>query len=201
MGKSREEYSEELENQYKRMERAHNDIVNEFEEASRSKSSEEILDDVYNFFLICYHLREWIKRDGKVSQGVKDKLPTFNKDNSPVQFLMCRDLANKSKHATLEETTAHKPNDMNTRIDSSGGAIFRVSKKELEEAQKRKETIHLKPEDSIFIGGFTVFFKGDRYEVKGVVQACMYTWKKFFEENDLLLPRSTPYLNKFTENQ
>ncbi len=194
MGKSREEYSEELESQYKRMERAHDDIVNEFESTSYSKSSEEILDAVYNFFLLCYHLREWVERDSKVSKEIKDELPTFEKYDSPVQFLMCRDLANKSKHATLEETKKHKPNDVNTKIDSSGGAIFSVSKEELEEAGKRKETIHLKSEDAIFLGNLFVSFRGARYDLKGVVQGCMHVWKKFFKENDLLLPRSTPYI-------
>ncbi len=193
MPKTREEYSEELESQYRRMERAHDDIVKDLENTTHSKSSEEILDPIYTFFLTCYHLREHVQKDDKVSQEIKDKLPTFEKSDSPVQFLICRDLANKSKHASLEETARYKPNDVNTKVDANGGAIFRVPIKEMEEAQKRKETIHLKAEDSIFIGRLTVLFNGARYDLKGLVQACMHVWKEFFKENDLLLPRSTPY--------
>lgn len=193
MIKSREEYSEELENQYQRMERAYDKILNDFENKSFSKSSEERLDAVYDFFLICYHLKEWMQKDSKIDQAIKDRLPPFTGETSPVQFQMCRDLCNKSKHARLEETKRHKPNDVNTKIIAYGGSIFSVSGKELEEAHKKKETIHLKGEDEIFLGNYKVSFKGDFYDLKGVVQACMHIWKKFFKENDLLLPRSTPY--------
>lgn len=189
MAKSREEYSESLESQYRRMERAHDKIVSDFEGTTFSKSSQERLDDVYDFFFNCYHLREWIQEDDKVDQSIKDSLPTFEKHDSPVQFQMCRDLCNKSKHTVLK----HKPNDPNTKIIPYGGAIFKASTKDIEEAQKRKETLHLKEEDGIFMGNYLVSFKGNQYDLKGVVQACMHVWKKFFEDNDMLLPKSTPH--------
>ncbi len=193
MIKPREEYSENLESQYRRMERIYNNVLNDFENKSFSKSSEEKLDTIYNFFLICYHIREWIKKDNKVAQTIKDSLQTFTGDHSPLQFQMCRDLCNKSKHATLEETGRYKPNDVNTKIIPYGGSIFAVPIEELKEAHKKKETIHLKKEDEIFLGNYVVPFKGNSYDLKGVVQSCMHIWKKFFEVNDLLLPRSTPY--------
>ena len=71
----------------------------------------------------------------------------------------------------------------NTKIEKHGGALFKVSKEELGKAAKKKETIHLKDEDGIFLGDFTVHFKGDRYDLKGVVQSCVHVWKEFFEEN------------------
>ncbi len=193
MSKSREDYSEELEKQYRRMERSHNEIVSEFESTNRLRSTEEMLDPVYDFFLTCYHLREWVQKDTRVSQEIKVNLPTFEKDDSPVHFLICRDLCNKSKHATLEETGRHRPNDENTKIVSYGGSVFLARGEELKKAQKNKETLHLKPEDEIFMGNFMVPFRGNQYDLKGTVQACMHVWKKFFEDNDLLLPRTTPY--------
>lgn len=193
MNTSRENYSEELEKQYRQMERAHDSIVEELESKTRSKGSVEMLDTVNSFFVMCYHLREWIKEDGKVSVDAKNALPTFEKGNSPVQFLICRDLANKSKHATLKKGIRHKPNDVNTKIEAVGGSVFMVHKDEIKEAGSRKETIHLKDEDAIFLGNFVVSFRGDRYDLKGVVQSCMHEWKKYFDENDLLLPRYTPY--------
>lgn len=192
MAKSREEYSEDLESKYKRLERLHNSIVEEFESSVRSKSSQEMLDAVYSFFITCYHLREHIRKDNKVSQEIRDTIPTFEKADSPIQFLMCRDLANRNKHATF--WGRYKPNDPNTKIIPYGEAIFRVSTKEIEEASRKNETVHLKSEDSIFLGNFVVLFKGKQYDLKGVVQGCMHVWKKFFEENDLLLPRSTLYV-------
>ncbi|GAF77067.1 unnamed protein product, partial [marine sediment metagenome] len=179
MTKSREEYSENLESQYKRMERLYKKILNDFESEIKSKNSEEKLDAVYDFLLVCYHIREWINKDNKVVQTIKDSLPTFTGESSPVQFQMCRDLCNKSKHAKLEETKRYKPNDINTKIVTYGGSIFSVSKEELEKADKNKETIHLKPEDEIFLGNYFVSFRANSYDLKGVVQSCMYIWKKF----------------------
>lgn len=192
MIKSRDEYSEDLESQYRRMERTYEEIINDFETKTFSKSSQQKLDRIYDFFLICYHIKEWVKKDTKVDQRIKEKLPTFDKEDSPVHLQMCRDLCNKSKHFSLKTEGHHKPNDINTKIVSYGGAIFSVSGKELEEAQNKKETIHLKDEDGIFLGNFYVSFKGKNYDLKGVVQACMHEWKVFFENNELLLPRSTP---------
>jgi hypothetical protein len=191
MVKAKDKYSENLEKQYRRLERAYKEVINDFESKSFSKSMEQKLDSIYDFFLICYHLKEWIKNDDKVDQMIKDRLPMFEGESSPVHFQMCRDLCNKSKHARLEE--GHKPNDVNIKVIPYGGAVLRVSSKELKEAHERKETIHLKDEDEIFLGNYYAHFKGEKYDLKGVVQACMYVWKDFFEKNDLLLPRSTPY--------
>lgn len=189
MTKSRKDYSENLENQFRRMERAQNRIISDFESSTFSKSSQERLDDVYDFFFNCYHLREWIREDDKVDKARKNILPSFEKHDSPVQLQICRDLCNKSKHAVLK----HKPNDPNTKIIPLGGSIFKASSQEIKEAQKKRATLHLKEEDSIFLGNYLVVFKGNNYDLKGVIQACMHIWNRFFEDNDLLLPRSTPY--------
>ena len=193
MAKTRDDYSENLETQYRRIERIYRKIMNDFESKSFSKSSSERLDDVYDFLCTCYHLREWIKKDSKVDRTIKENIPVFDKDSSPVHLQMCRDLCNKSKHAILEEKGNCKPCDINTQIVTYGGGIFSVPADELKTASKKKETIHLKQEDEIFLGNFCVTFKGKNYDLKGVIQACMSVWQKFFEENDLLLPRSTPY--------
>ncbi|MBU0570352.1 hypothetical protein KKB40_06295 [Patescibacteria group bacterium] len=196
MSKTREEYSEDLESQYRRLERKYLEVTQNFNRDTFSKSSQEILDSVHDFFVVCYHLREWIKKDKKVTKNTKDALPSFEdggiKPNDPkVSLLICRDMCNSFKHRELEEK--RKPNDINTKINSMGGAIFKVPLQELHVANKEKKTVHLKEEDAIYMGNFIVTFMGNRYELQGVVESCMHFWNKFFEENDLLMPRSTPY--------
>lgn len=51
MTKSREDYSESLESQYRRMERIHDKIITDFDRKVLSTSLEERLDNVYDFFL------------------------------------------------------------------------------------------------------------------------------------------------------
>lgn len=128
-----------------------------------------------------------------MTQEVKSNVPKFEGEGATVQFMICRDLCNKSKHVVLKETARYKPNDVNTEIHKYGGAVFIVPTKEIDEANKKGETLHVQDKDSIFLGNFFVTFKGNNYDLKGVVEACMYYWKEYFEKNDLLLPKSTPY--------
>lgn len=137
MRKLQEKYSEDLENKYRRLKRLHDHIISEFENGTRSKGSEEMLDDVNNFFVSCYHLREHIWKDNIIDQQVKDKIPTFEEVDSPVHLLMCRDLANREKHSTL--LNKYKPNDPNTKITTYGGSILKVPINELKEANRKKK--------------------------------------------------------------
>lgn len=186
--KSRDEYSEELNNQYNRLKRFSEKIFNELKMENRNKGKEEMLDSIYGFFHNCYHLKEWVLKDKKVTQSIKDKLPTFDKDDSYPPFLACRDLANKSKHSVLDKN--RKPNSIDTDIKPYGSAFFTVGFDELNK-RKGNETIHLKDEDSIFLGNFGVLFKGRMYQLDDTVRSCMDKWTEFFETNNLLIPRKT----------
>jgi hypothetical protein len=188
----REHYSEELESQYRRLERKYTEVIKNLDKTTRSKGSQEILDSTHDFFTICYHLREWVQKDEKVNRKIKSKLPLFENrtmqsNNLENSLLICRDLCNSFKHRKLDERG--NPNDASTTINSVGGALFMVPIKELQDREKGK-TIHLKDEDSIFMGDFTVSFRNNQYDLGSVVKYCMHFWKTFFEENNLLMPRS-----------
>ena len=65
----REDYSEQLESQYRRLGRKYSEVIKNLNKEKRSKSSQEILDSAHDFFSICYHLREWVVKDNKVDEG------------------------------------------------------------------------------------------------------------------------------------
>ena len=192
--KKREDYSENLGSQYERLERKHSEVIKNLDKNKRSKSSQEILDSTHDFFTICYHLREWVQKDDKVDEKIKLKLPSFKNDNIRpnhplIGLQICRDLCNSFKHSKLD--TKRNPNDINTKIIPVGGSIFKVPIKELNEINKAGKTMHMKEEDAIFMGDYIINFKNYQYDLLGVVESCMHFWKKFFEDNDLLLPHST----------
>lgn len=191
--KTRNDYSEPLNEEYQRMVRIHDQILKDFQDNSRSKSAEQMLDAVHDFFRVAYHLKEWVSKDTKVASEIKFKIPSFEGGRASVQFMICRDLCNKSKHVVLKENSKYKPNDVNTKIHQYGGSIFMIPFDEINEANKKGQTLHAQDKDSVFLGNFYVTFRNNNYDLKGVVEGCMYYWKKYFEENDLLLPRSTPY--------
>jgi len=190
----RKDYSEELENQYRRLERKYTEVIKNLDKTTRSKGSQEILDSTHDFFTICYHLREWVKKDKKVDKKIKSKIPSFESrtiqpNHLENSLLICRDLCNSFKHRKLDKK--RKPNDINTTINLVGGAFFTVPTKELEANSKAGKTIHLKDEDSVYIGDFTVSFKNHQYDLCSVVKYCMHFWKTFFKDNNLLMPRSS----------
>jgi hypothetical protein len=58
-------------------------------------------DDVFAFFLNCYHLKDWIKNDpsaGRMSNLVEDYI------NKCEALSICADLCNGLKHLTLEKS-------------------------------------------------------------------------------------------------
>lgn len=190
--KKREDYSEELESQYRRLERKYTEVIKNLDKTTRSKGSQEILDSTHDFFTICYHLRDWVKNDEKVSEKIKSKIPLFENrtiqpNNLENSLLICRDLCNSFKHRKLDKK--RNPNDISTTINSVGGAIFMVPMKEIEASSKLGKTIHLKDGDSIYMGDFTVSFKENQYDLGSVIKYCMHFWKTFFVNNDLLMPR------------
>ncbi len=61
--------------------------------------SDNYLDDVYSFFINCYHLKDWIRNDAMLSKNVKDAVePHINSSRS---LKLCADICNSQKHLAL----------------------------------------------------------------------------------------------------
>jgi hypothetical protein len=69
------------------------------------KISSDYEDDIYAFFMHCYHLKDWIKNDG----SVKTIMPNIASDveqfiNESEALSLCADLCNSSKHLELKRS-------------------------------------------------------------------------------------------------
>jgi hypothetical protein len=77
-----------------------------FKEISESKnisqSSPNDEDDVFAFFLNCYHLKDWIKNDSMATKFMSEKVEGFV-NNSP-SLSICADLCNGLKHLTVDRS-------------------------------------------------------------------------------------------------
>lgn len=62
-------------------------------------ASENYVDDVYAFFMNCYHLKDWIQHDGTVPRAVRDSVENYI--NSDRHLQICGDICNSLKHLTL----------------------------------------------------------------------------------------------------
>jgi hypothetical protein len=61
--------------------------------------SDNYLDEIYAFFMNCYHLKDWIKHDNTVAPAVQQAVePHINSSRS---LKLCADICNSFKHLSL----------------------------------------------------------------------------------------------------
>lgn len=63
-------------------------------------------DEVWAFFIFCYHLKDWIKNDDTLSSNIKDKVEELINENECLGI--CGDLCNGIKHLILTKSRSEK---------------------------------------------------------------------------------------------
>jgi hypothetical protein len=63
--------------------------------------ADEYGDFLYSFFQNCWHLKDWIKNDSSLPQDMRDEIVREAHKIESLQF--CADLANRTKHLTLDK--------------------------------------------------------------------------------------------------
>ena len=63
-------------------------------------ASENYVDEIYAFFLNCYHLKDWIRNDPNVPQAVQQIVEKHINANRPLR--LCADICNSLKHLRLD---------------------------------------------------------------------------------------------------
>ena len=61
--------------------------------------SENYLDEIYAFFLNCYHLKDWIKNDSTVAVHIQQAVEPYINSNRSLS--LCADICNSLKHLHL----------------------------------------------------------------------------------------------------
>jgi hypothetical protein len=64
--------------------------------------SENYVDEIYAFFLNCYHLKDWIRHDPAVPEQVRNKVESHINANTSLR--LCADICNSLKHLRLDRT-------------------------------------------------------------------------------------------------
>jgi hypothetical protein len=90
--------------------RTSRDLLAKLERDAELLRKEVTSDHFFNFVVTAYSLADWIKNDPSVSQVAKDALDLFRSSRT---IQICRDLANASKHFTLDPRRNPNP-----RVDS-----------------------------------------------------------------------------------
>jgi len=153
-GRSVGNIGQKVEEQWERVKR----YFERFESLSRTGrvhdiNSENYVDDIYSFFIHCYHLKDWIAHDP--SSWLRAAVESYGKKSD--SFQICRDLCIGAKHLTLG----------NSRSDL------------VEHRLGRK---HVKFNVSTGILTMRVFVRtkdGER-EAFDIAEECMREWEAFF---------------------
>ena len=154
--------------QYERARRYLNKIENVY--AGVFSSTEHILkdydDDVYSFFIHCYHIRDWIIQLNKV--GVtSNQVDAFI--NSQKSLSVCADLANGTKHCKLTRTsrTKHQPRIVSTErqtstwlINSGGGEVLKCK--------------------------YTILCNSEFFDALKLAKECIHAWDGYMHDLEIL---------------
>ncbi len=148
--------------QYNRMKRWYERFVAIDQGRLHDTSSDNYLDEIYAFFMNCYHLKDWIKNDNTVATHVQDSVETYINSNRSLR--LCADICNSLKHLQL--------------ISSRSGENPTFGKKQfaLNLGSGLPTTISLKYELDTTNGSEDAF---------DLATECIAAWDTFIENNGL----------------
>ena len=117
-------------------------------------------DEIHAFFESCYHLKDWLKNDGKSYLFF-----TGLKKNVSESMQICRDICNGDKHLVLDPK--YKPFDKNTKFSRVDHHLIIGSPHIIKEK-------------------YYVNVKGKDIDVKVIADSCMSEWESFLRAKKLL---------------
>lgn len=85
--------------QYERMKRWYRRFASLDHGRSHDVTSDNYVDEIYAFFMNCYHLKDWIKHDTTISAAVRQAVEPHINSNRPL--MLCADICNSLKHLQL----------------------------------------------------------------------------------------------------
>lgn len=138
----------------------------------KSQYFDKSLDDVFAFFLNCFHLKDWIL---KYTDIPKDEVKQYMKDNP--SLALCADIANGIKHARpdIEDIQKHRPHSgYRPEIESA----VSMDEESLAAAKRGK------PYQVGFL--LVIHHKDDnKIDAFDVATECVCLWRKFLEKYDV----------------
>lgn len=85
--------------QYDRVKRWHARFGAIDQGRAHEMDSDNYVDEIYAFFLNCFHLKDWLKEDSSVPPAARGQVEQWLKDNRALR--LCADIANALKHLRL----------------------------------------------------------------------------------------------------
>ncbi len=125
---------------------------------THNKNTDFLQDEVYAFFINCYHLKDWIKNDETLDDKIKGKVENFiHKDDD---LKLCKDICHGLKHLKLiNPVTGKKP-----------------------EFKGRKFELELGGEESIIVVKYNIITSTGNKDAFLLATNCMKKWEEFIKK-------------------
>ena len=135
-------------------------------------------DEMLAFFMNCYHLKDWIKRDFELEKNhhdyiefnqVRDEIERFISDNECLA--LCADLCNGAKHCSVDEKRHRFIEPTLVR------SVVYVDEKEPDKYVKR--------------GWMLISESGKEYDAFDLATQCVKKWKEFLDNHKKQIEKIT----------
>jgi hypothetical protein len=156
------------EEQWARVGRLHNrfTIVNEAR-ATHNRVSDDYQDDVYAFFVSCYHFKDWLKND-PTTTAVTGDVEDIVKGSTDLS--LCGDVANGFKHLALK----------GARVDASTAIGRRDFKVTFGEDPTTGES------STTFGAQYEIVAGSATYDAYTVASNCFVAWEQYLRSKSLI---------------
>jgi hypothetical protein len=122
-----------------------------------NRSSECYKDEIYAFFINCYHLKDWIKNDRSLKiTNIKKIVEKFIDEST--SMTICRDICNGLKHLN----STHKKASKDTRFGPCHHNLNLLGQ--------------INP---IYSAKYTIISRGKNFDAFSLATSCINEWKAF----------------------
>ena len=161
------------------------------------RSNIDYEDDLHVFFVFCYHLKDYLIKDARISQDI---VIEYIKDNPAL--MLCRNICNLTKHAVAKDADYGLGHiginvaeylyisniEIHGTIEEVGNEGEETEKPINEEVKHDNERESMKCEGSSYIDQHynIVDISGNQYDALELAQECYDLWTEFLKKYDLL---------------
>lgn len=153
--------------QWERVKRWHARLQN-FNSFKTSATAEEVQDNLYAFFLNCYHLKDWLKQSFPEKSAKVEAL--YDKNKGVLCLKICADMTNANKHTRLLERTARSNNHATSILSISATRTLHITQPKT-----------LTPPMPGIRWSFDIFFDDKKYDAYEVANQCMEELEKYLK--------------------
>ncbi|WP_206192218.1 hypothetical protein, partial [Vibrio cholerae] len=138
-------------------------------------SAEYFHDDVYSFFIFCFHIKDWLKSDTRLNIS-SASVEAYIKDH--IELQLCADICNGTKHfvqtpgrvRTGEQPMVYRANAIITTYPLGSG---------------------ISPSGAVFKSSFGINTNGEIVDVLELGNRCMELWSLLLEEHGVVASRES----------